>query len=365
MQEIAQPLLRWIDENKRSLPFRAHKTPYRVWVSEVMLQQTRVAAVLPYYERFMRELPTVQALAACPPEKLAKLWEGLGYYSRARNLQRAAQAVVEQYGGELPASYEALRALPGIGDYTAGAVASLAFGLPYAAVDGNVLRVWSRLHADDADISAPATKRRMAAEVQAAQPAQRPGDFNEALMELGALVCLPNGEPLCAQCPWGGICLARKQGRQAMLPVKAPRKARKALCYTVALVVRGGPRPALLLEQRPASGLLAGLWQPLLLEGTLPEEAVRRALAARGVQGLAKGPAAQLPAAKHVFTHLEWHMTGWHFCCGPDAPVPDGCAFAAPEQLQAQYSVPGAFHAYRQYAEKILFASCKTEKNGL
>ncbi|MFQ9900538.1 MAG: hypothetical protein ACLRWF_01950 [Ruthenibacterium sp.] len=137
MQEIAQPLLRWFDENKRSLPFRAHKTPYRVWVSEVMLQQTRVAAVLPYYERFMRELPTVQALAACPPEKLAKLWEGLGYYSRARNLQRAAQAVVEQYGGELPASYEALRALPGIGDYTAGAVASLAFGLPYAAVDGN------------------------------------------------------------------------------------------------------------------------------------------------------------------------------------------------------------------------------------
>ena len=175
MQEIAQPLLRWFDENKRSLPFRAHKPPYRVWVSEVMLQQTRVAAVLPYYERFMRELPTVQALAACPPEKLAKLWEGLGYYSRARNLQRAAQAVVEQYGGELPASYEALRALPGIGDYTAGAVASLAFGLPYAAVDGNVLRVWSRLHADDADISAPATKRRMAAEVQAAQPAQRPG----------------------------------------------------------------------------------------------------------------------------------------------------------------------------------------------
>ena len=162
MQEIAQPLLRWFDENKRSLPFRAHKTPYRVWVSEVMLQQTRVAAVLPYYERFMRELPTVQALAACPPEKLAKLWEGLGYYSRARNLQRAAQAVVEQYGGELPASYEALRALPGIGDYTAGAVASLAFGLPYAAVDGNVLRVWSRLHADDADISAPATKRRPA-----------------------------------------------------------------------------------------------------------------------------------------------------------------------------------------------------------
>lgn len=365
LEQMVEPLLFWFSQSHRDLPWRREPSPYHVWVSEVMLQQTRVEAVRPYYERFLASLPTVQALAGCPQEQLLKLWEGLGYYSRARNLQRAAQAVVEQYGGELPASYEALRALPGIGDYTAGAVASLAFGLPYAAVDGNVLRVWSRLHADDADISAPATKRRMAAEVQAAQPAQRPGDFNEALMELGALVCLPNGEPLCAQCPWGGICLARKQGRQAMLPVKAPRKARKALCYTVALVVRGGSRPALLLEQRPASGLLAGLWQPLLLEGTLPEEAVRRALAARGVQGLAKGPAAQLPAAKHVFTHLEWHMTGWHFCCGPDAPVPDGCAFAAPEQLQAQYSVPGAFHAYRQYAEKILFASCKTEKNGL
>ncbi len=231
MQEIAQPLLRWFDENKRSLPFRAHKTPYRVWVSEVMLQQgPRVAAVLPYYERFMRELPTVQALAACPPEKLAKLWEGLGYYSRARNLQRAAQAVVEQYGGELPASYEALRALPGIGDYTAGAVASLAFGLPYAAVDGNVLRVWSRLHADDADISA-ATKRRMAAEVQAAQPAQRPGDFNEALMELGALVCLPNGEPLCGNAP--GAASAWPENRAGRPCCRLRRRAKRARRFAI------------------------------------------------------------------------------------------------------------------------------------
>ncbi len=231
MQEIAQPLLRWFDENKRSLPFRAHKTPYRVWVSEVMLQQTRVAAVLPYYERFMRELPTVQALAACPPEKLAKLWEGLGYYSRARNLQRAAQAVVNNTAASCPPAYEALRALPGIGDYTAGAVASLAFGLPYAAVDGNVLRVWSRLHADDADISAPATKRRMAAEVQAAQPAQRPGGFNEALMELGALVCLPNGEPLCAQCP--GAASAWPENRAGRPCCRLRRRAKRARRFAI------------------------------------------------------------------------------------------------------------------------------------
>ena len=183
-------------------------------------------------------------------------------------------------------------------------------------------------------------------------------------MELGALVCLPNGEPLCAQCPWGDICLARKQGRQALLPVKAPRKTRRVFPYTAALVLRAGPQPALLLEQRPSSGLLAGLWQPLLFEGTLGQADMRRALAARGVQGLAKD-ALSLPPAKHVFTHLEWHMTGWCFFCTQDAPLPAGCAFAAPDQLAAQYAVPGAFRAYRQYAEKMLRTSCKTGGYGL
>lgn len=364
MHKIAALLLQWFDENKRSLPFRAHKTPYRVWVSEVMLQQTRVSAVLPYYERFIRQLPTVQALAACPPEKLAKLWEGLGYYSRARNLQKAAQIVVQQYGGQLPASYEALRALPGVGDYTAGAVASLAFGLPCVAVDGNVLRVWSRLHADDADVLAPATRRRMASQIQAAQPAQRPGDFNEALMELGALVCLPNGEPLCGQCPWQTLCLAKKAGLQAQLPVKAPRRARKALTYTVVLMLRRAPHVACLLEQRPATGLLAGLWQPILLEGTLNLPEVREALAARGMQGLS-GEAHPLGAARHVFTHLEWHMTGWCIWCDAACSAPEGCTFAAPEQLETQYAVPNAFKVYRQHAQKLLFASCKTKKDGV
>ena len=364
MQEIASLLLHWFDENKRSLPFRTHKTPYRVWVSEVMLQQTRVAAVLPYYERFMRQLPTVQALAACPPEKLEKLWEGLGYYSRARNLQKAAQIVVQQYDGELPASYEALRALPGVGDYTAGAVASLAFGLPCVAVDGNVLRVWSRLHADDSNVLVPATKRRMAAQIQAVQPAQRPGDFNEALMELGALICLPNGEPLCTQCPWHTLCLAKKAGKQAQLPVKTPRRSRKALSYTVALVLRRGPHPACLLEKRPSTGLLAGLWQPILLEGELDLPAVYNALAARGIHGLSR-EAHPLDTARHVFTHLEWHMTGWCLWCEDGCSAPDGCVFAALEQLETQYAVPNAFKAYRQHAENLLFASCKTEADRL
>ena len=361
---VCEPLLAWYDAVRRDLPWRHTRDPYRIWLSEIMLQQTRTETVKSYYNRFLALFPTVADLAHAPQEQVLKAWEGLGYYSRARNLQKAAQAVVEQHGGELPANYEALRALPGIGDYTAGAVASLAFGLPCVAVDGNVLRVWSRLHADGADVLLPATKRRMAAEVQAAQPPQRPGDFNEALMELGALVCLPNGEPLCAQCPWGNICLARKQGRQALLPVKAPRKTRRTLPYTAALVLRAGPQPALLLEQRPSSGLLAGLWQPLLFEGTLGQADMRRALAARGVQGLAKG-ALSLPPAKHVFTHLEWHMTGWCFFCTQDAPLPAGCAFAAPDQLAAQYAVPGAFRAYRQYAEKMLRTSCKTGGYGL
>ena len=215
LRNIVKPLVNWYRENKRDLPWRHNPDAYRVWVSEIMLQQTRVSAALPYYERFLAALPDIPALAACEEEKLHKLWEGLGYYSRVRNLQKAAKLVCAQYGGQLPADYAALRALPGIGEYTAGAIASISFGLPVPAVDGNVLRVFSRLYNDPGVITEPAGKKAFTARVMEHQPPEKAGDYNQALMELGALVCVPNGAPLCGQCPLAEVCLARAAGTTA------------------------------------------------------------------------------------------------------------------------------------------------------
>ena len=261
MENISPALLEWFYKNRRSLPFREDPTPYHVWLSEVMLQQTRVSAVLPYYYRFLEALPDIPALAACEEERLHKLWEGLGYYSRVRNLQKAAKLVCAQYGGQLPADYAALLALPGIGEYTAGAIASISFGLPVPAVDGNVLRVFSRLYNDPGVITEPAVKKAFTARVMEHQPPEKAGDYNQALMELGALVCVPNGAPLCGQCPLAESCLARAAGTTAQLPQKAKPKPRKLVPVTLALV----ESPAgFLVQQRPQKGLLAGLWQPVL-----------------------------------------------------------------------------------------------------
>ena len=264
MENIAPALLNWFYANRRILPFREDPTPYHVWLSEIMLQQTRVSAALPYYERFLAALPDIPALAGCEEEKLHKLWEGLGYYSRVRNLQKAAKIVCAQYGGQLPADYNALLALPGIGEYTAGAIASISFGLPVPAVDGNVLRVFARLYNDPRLVTDPQVKREFTARVMEHQPPAKAGDYNQALMELGALVCLPNGAPLCEQCPLGTLCRARAAGTALSLPQKTPPKARRITPVTVALVLNEG---RVLLQQRPAKGLLAGLWQPLLWEG--------------------------------------------------------------------------------------------------
>ena len=237
MENISSALLDWFYKNHRILPFRTDPSPYHVWLSEIMLQQTRVSAALPYYERFLAALPDIPALAACEEEKLHKLWEGLGYYSRVRNLQKAARIVCEQYGGQLPADYDALRALPGIGDYTAGAIASISFGLPVPAVDGNVLRVFARLYNDPRLVTDPQVKREFTARVMEHQPPAKAGDYNQALMELGALVCLPNGAPLCEQCPLGTLCRARAAGTALSLPQKTPPKARRITPVTVVLVL--------------------------------------------------------------------------------------------------------------------------------
>ena len=340
---IAQPLLHWFWANHRVLPFRSDPTPYHVWVSEIMLQQTRVAAAVPYYERFVQELPDIPALAACEEERLLKLWEGLGYYSRVRNLQKAARIVCEQYGGQLPGDLAALKKLPGIGDYTAGAIASIGFGIPAPAVDGNVLRVFARLYNDEGDIMQPAVKAATTQKVMAQQPAEAPGDFNQALMELGALVCTP-GQPDCAACPLQALCLGRQSGNPARLPQKAPKQARKKCEITLCLAQDAAGR--WLLQKRGEQGVLAGLWQPpVLAEDALDE---KKALAA--AQKLL--PAAVLLKekplkAKHIFTHLEWHMTAYVMAV-PCTPPPEGCVWASPAQLEQEYTLPGAFKTLRK-----------------
>ena len=344
MENIAPALLEWFYKNQRILPFRTDPSPYHVWLSEIMLQQTRVSAALPYYERFLAALPDIPALAACEEEKLHKLWEGLGYYSRVRNLQKAAKLVCAQYGGQLPADYAALRALPGIGEYTAGAIASISFGLPVPAVDGNVLRVFSRLYNDPGVITEPAVKKAFTARVMEHQPPEKAGDYNQALMELGALVCVPNGAPLCGQCPLAALCLARAAGTTAQLPQKAKPKPRKIVPVTLALV----ESPAgFLVQQRPQKGLLAGLWQPVLWEDTAltaAETAARLAALGLDCTGAHFTP---LPAAKHIFTHIEWHQSGY-FLTVPEQPAPAGCVWAGKEQLEAAYTLPGAFKVYKK-----------------
>ena len=344
MENISSALLDWFYKNHRILPFRTDPSPYHVWLSEIMLQQTRVSAALPYYQRFLAALPDIPALAACGEEKLHKLWEGLGYYSRVRNLQKAARIVCEQYGGQLPADYDALRALPGIGDYTAGAVASISFGIPVPAVDGNVLRVFSRLYNDPAAVTEPAVKKAFTARVMEHQPPDAPGDYNQALMELGALVCVPNGAPLCEKCPLAHLCAARAAGTALELPHKAAPKPRRTEPVTLALL----ESPAgFLLQQRPQKCLLAGLWQPVLWEGEAL--AAGEVLARLQAMGLDTGTAAPeaLPAAKHIFSHIEWHMNGILLHV-PAQDAPAGCVWASREALQAEYTLPGAFKAYRK-----------------
>ena len=333
MERIAPLLLPWFEANKRLLPFRQEPSAYHIWVSEIMLQQTRVAAALPYYERFIRELPDAAALAACDADTLHKLWQGLGYYNRVNNMQKAARVVCERYGGELPADYDALRALPGIGDYTAGAIASIAFGIPAPAVDGNVLRVFARLYNDDADITKPETKRKFTERVLEQMPKTAPGPYNEALMELGALVCVPNAAPQCLACPLAPVCRGFAAGRAEQLPVKPPKKEKERLPVTVALV----QSPAgLLLQRRPDKGLLAGLWQPAAFENqALSREQLTAALAALGVDAALERP---LQPARHVFTHKIWQLSGWAGSA-PAVPLPEGWVWGRPED----YPLPSAF----------------------
>ncbi len=333
LAQLPIPLLEWYGEHARELPWRSDPTAYHVWVSEIMLQQTRVAAVLDYYRRFMQAAPTVEALAQMPDEQLMKLWQGLGYYSRARNLKKAAVQIVEQFGGEFPHKYEDIRALPGVGDYTAGAVCSIAFGQAVPAVDGNVLRVVTRLTADHTDITLPATKRQVAAQLAEIIPTAQPGQFNQAMMELGATVCIPNGAPLCDKCPAAELCLARQKGMTDRLPVKPPKKERRVEERTVFLIFHDNK---VALRQRPAKGLLAGLWE-------FPNELApaEKALLNWGIAG----NAVPGDTGRHIFTHIEWHMSAI-MVEAVDDRLPHGWVWASRQELDRQYAVPNAFRAF-------------------
>ena len=336
LEQLPIPLLEWYNEHKRDLPWRKSPTPYHVWVSEIMLQQTRVQAVLGYYERFLNACPTVLDLAQLPEEQLLKLWQGLGYYNRARSLQKAAKIIVNEHGGRFPADYDAIRALPGIGDYTAGAISSIAFGIPAPAVDGNVLRVVARITGDDTDITSTAMKHKVAEELKKIIPLKTPGDFNQALMELGATVCLPNGAPQCAKCPAASFCVAHQTDHTAQLPVKKAAKARRVEQRDVFLCIYNNK---VAIHRRPPRGLLAGLWEfpnelapaPCPLEGTLRRKGV----------------------GKHIFSHVEWHMTV-HLLRADSDDLPEGWVWADRKELETVYAIPNAFDCCRAVIEDIL-----------
>ena len=343
LENIVEPLIEWYEENHRILPWRASKNPYYIWISEIMLQQTRVEAVRPFFERFIKALPQVEDIAVCPEEQLLKLWEGLGYYNRVRNIQKAAIRIVKEYGGRLPADYEKLKDLPGIGNYTAGAVASIAYDLPVPAVDGNVLRVYARIMEDDSDILKQSVKTKVEKEFLEIMPGSRSGTFNQALMELGAIVCVPNGEPLCDQCPWYSFCETRKRGLWQELPVKKKAKGRRIEERTV-LVIRDGER--VVLKRRPKKGLLAGLYEFPNEPGTLTEDEALRA-----VQDMHLHPMRiqRLEEAKHIFSHVEWHMQGYMVEVDSLTREEAGLLFVEAAHSEETYPIPAAFAAYTKY----------------
>ena len=373
-------LLLWYKANKRDLPWRRDRNPYHVWISEIMLQQTRVEAVKGYYERFLRTLPDIPSLAQAPEDVYLKLWEGLGYYSRVRNLHRAAQIVTDEYDGQVPQTSLQLQKLPGVGAYTSAAIASIAFGEPAIAVDGNLLRIFARLTAYDRNIkeekakkaaeqfflrillepgtvsakdkaqsdlkqpdqSRPVQNRLQPAEDRSETAGSVPGDFNQALMDLGATVCLPNGEPLCEQCPWKEACAAYRIQEQTRYPVMPQKKTRKTEDKTVFLIHY---TQKIAIRKRPDRGLLAGLYEFPMAEGHLEQDEAVEFVRCLGFSPLR---IRALPPAKHIFTHKEWHMTGYDVLVDETLPAPDQALIIADmDALDRIYSIPSAFSAFR------------------
>ena len=348
---LCAALLTWRTSapDTRDLPWRDEPTPYHVWISEIMLQQTRAAVVRGYYLRFLDALPSVRDLAAVDDDALMKLWQGLGYYSRARNLKRAAEVIVREHEGQLPKDFDALLALPGIGRYTASAIASFAYGEPRPAVDGNFLRVAARITANPIDIAKDTSKRALESALATSYPSGREaGLLNEAFMDLGATICLPNGAPLCHTCPVAQLCLAHDRGTEQNYPVKTALKARRKEKRTVLLLSCG---EKIAIRKRPARGLLAGLWEYPNIDKKLNKRAVREHLEEKGFHILDIAP---LPSARHIFSHIEWDLTGWAvtvadtnepplMAAEDNDAVPSALLWVRRAELADTYSIPTAF----------------------
>ena len=344
-KSLVEPLLQYYDANKRILPWRDNPTAYNVWLSEIMLQQTRVEAVKPYFARFTEALPDIESLANASEEKLLKLWEGLGYYSRVRNLGKAAKLVMEEHNGELPAEKDMLLKLPGIGSYTAGAISSIAYNKSNPAVDGNVLRVMSRVFKDDRDILNQQVKKDWETLIERTMSKDRPGDYNQALMEIGACVCVPNGVPKCDICPLSKMCQAHISNEETKYPYKAPKKARLIENKTV-LILRSEDKTVVV--KRPEKGLLAGMYEFPVMEGNVSQEEVLSYLKSQGIQTLWIAP---LEDAKHIFTHKEWHMNAYMIRVDElhGGSTPEKWLFVDKFDVEKYYPIPSAYAKYMKY----------------
>ena len=340
--QLPSALLPWYDAVKRDLPWRQDKDPYHIWISEIMLQQTRVEAVKGYYARFLRALPTVEDLANADDDHLHKLWEGLGYYSRVRNLKKAAQQIMQLHDGQFPGEYEKVRLLPGIGPYTAGAICSIAFNQKTPAVDGNVLRLVSRLTDDPTPIDLLAYKKQVEQMLGEIYP-ENAGDFTQALMELGATICGPNREPDCGRCPCREFCLGYRNGTCCDLPVKLPKKQRRTEEMTVFILRCDGK---IALQKRSNKGLLAGLWQFPNAPGKMDVASAIQKMEEDGV--IVKQIIAQVER-EHIFTHIKWDMCGVYMEVESQTP---GYVWLTPEEIKTQAALPTAF---RQFFQEVTY----------
>lgn len=343
MQKIVIPLLEWYYQNKRILPWRMDKEPYHVWVSEIMLQQTRIEAVIGYYHRFMKELPTIADLADCPLDKLLKLWEGLGYYNRVRNMQKAAQIIMEQYHGCFPSSYQDIISLPGIGEYTASAISSICFSLKEAAVDGNVLRVYMRVNNCYDNIDDMKIRKRVREELNKIMPTDS-GSFNEAMMELGETICVPSGIPKCNECPIKTFCRSYKNATYLELPVRQEKKDKKLENYTVFLFVLDD---MIAIEKRQNKGLLHNMWQFPNIENSLNLSQVQTYLEKNNI---VFSKIEKATTYIHIFTHKKWNMCSYWILLEKKIDL-DNVVWVYLDELAKVYAIPTAFQPFKKYLE--------------
>ncbi len=337
LKKIRQPIVEWYQQNKRELPWRKEKNPYHIWISEIMLQQTRIEAVKQYYERFLKQIPNIQALSEIEEEKLLKLWEGLGYYNRARNLKKAAQIVQEKYHGQMPKRYQELVELPGIGEYTAGAISSIAYDECVPAVDGNVLRVISRVVGSKEDVLESKTKKKFTEKIKEIMPKQA-GNFNEGLMELGELVCIPNGEPLCEKCPLQKICIAKNENLTNIIPVRNPKIKRKKEQVTVFLLEKEGK---FAIRKRKKTGLLANMYEFPNITRKIGKKEIEKVLEDWKLVGK---DAKKIGTHHHIFSHIEWNMIGYRVQVKVEN---DEFIWKKKEEILEKYAIPGAFVPFR------------------